>query len=34
MARNGAQLITTGAVRPVDEQVARWAAVDHAAVRG
>jgi predicted Zn-dependent peptidase len=33
MARNGAQLITTGAVRPVDEQVARWAAVDHAAAR-
>jgi predicted Zn-dependent peptidase len=33
MARNGAQLITTGAVRPVDEQVARWAAVDQAAAR-
>ena len=32
MARNGGQLITTGAVRPIDEQVARWAAVDQAAV--
>ena len=28
MARNGAQLITTGTVRDIDEQVARWAAVD------
>ena len=28
MARNGAQLITTGTVRAIDEQVARWAAVD------
>ena len=27
------QLITTGAVRPIDEQVARWAAVDQDAVR-
>ena len=33
MARNGAQLITSGSVRPVDEQVARWAAVDHVAVK-
>jgi predicted Zn-dependent peptidase len=33
MARNGGQLITTGAVRPIDEQVARWAKVDQAAVR-
>ncbi len=32
MARNGGLLLTTGAVRPVDEQVARWAAVDQAAV--
>ena len=32
MARNGGQLITTGSVRPIDEQVARWAAVDQAAV--
>ncbi len=32
MARNGGQLITTGFVRPIDEQVARWAAVDQAAV--
>jgi predicted Zn-dependent peptidase len=33
MARNGAQLITTGVVRAIDEQVARWAAVDQAAAR-
>jgi predicted Zn-dependent peptidase len=33
MARNGAQLITTGFVRPIDEQVARWAAVDQAAAK-
>jgi predicted Zn-dependent peptidase len=33
MARTGALLITTGEVRPVAEQVARWAAVDQAAVR-
>jgi predicted Zn-dependent peptidase len=33
MARNGGQLITTGFVRPIDEQVARWAAVDHIAVK-
>jgi predicted Zn-dependent peptidase len=32
MARNGGQLITTGSVRPIDEQVDRWAAVDQAAV--
>ena len=31
MARNGTQLITMGAVRPVADQVARWAAVDSAA---
>lgn len=33
MARNGGLLLTTGEVRPIDEQVARWAAVDQAAVR-
>ena len=33
MARNGAQLITTGTVRAIDEQVARWAAVDQDAAR-
>jgi predicted Zn-dependent peptidase len=33
MARNGGQLITTGSVRPIDEQVARWAAVDQVAVK-
>ena len=33
MARNGGLLITTGAVRPIDEQVARWAAVDQTAVK-
>lgn len=33
MARNGAQLITTGTVRAIDEQVARWAAVDQVAAR-
>ncbi len=33
MARTGGQLITTGAVRPIAEQVARWAAVDQAATR-
>jgi len=32
MARSGGQLLTMGAVRPIDEQVARWAAVDQAAV--
>ena len=32
MARNGGLLLTSGAVRPIDEQVARWAAVDQAAV--
>jgi hypothetical protein len=33
MARTGAQLITTGEVRPIADQVARWAAVDQTAVR-
>ncbi|MEI7548381.1 MAG: insulinase family protein, partial [Actinomycetota bacterium] len=33
MARSGGLLITTGEVRPIDEQVARWAAVDQNAVR-
>jgi predicted Zn-dependent peptidase len=33
MSRLGGMLITTGAVRPVDEQLARWSAVDHDAVR-
>jgi len=33
MARNGGQLITTGSVRPIADQVARWAAVDHVAVK-
>ncbi|MDP2293674.1 MAG: pitrilysin family protein [Actinomycetota bacterium] len=33
MARNGGLLLTTGTVRPIDEQVARWAAVDQTAVR-
>jgi predicted Zn-dependent peptidase len=33
MARSGGLLITTGEVRPIDEQVARWAAVDQDAVR-
>ncbi len=33
MARNGAQLVTNGFVRPIEEQVARWAAVDHAAAK-
>ena len=32
MARNGGLLLTTGAVRPIDEQVARWATVDQTAV--
>jgi predicted Zn-dependent peptidase len=32
MARSGGLLLTTGEVRAVDEQVARWAAVDQAAV--
>ncbi|MBI4882797.1 MAG: insulinase family protein [Actinobacteria bacterium] len=31
MSRTGGQLITTGAVRPIEEQVARWASVDQAA---
>jgi predicted Zn-dependent peptidase len=34
MGRTAGQLITTGTVRPIDEQVARWAAVDQDAVRG
>ncbi|MBI4933762.1 MAG: insulinase family protein [Actinobacteria bacterium] len=34
MGRTAGQLITTGKVRPIDEQVARWAAVDQDAVRG
>ncbi len=33
MSRTGGLLLTTGEVRPIDEQVARWAAVDQAAVR-
>jgi predicted Zn-dependent peptidase len=33
MARNGGQLITMGFIRPIDEQVARWAAVDQVAVK-
>ncbi|MEN9644558.1 MAG: hypothetical protein RL238_1227 [Actinomycetota bacterium] len=33
MARTAGQLITTGTVRAIDDQVARWAAVDHDAVR-
>ena len=33
MARTGGLLITTGDVPGVDEQVAKWEAVDHAAVR-
>jgi predicted Zn-dependent peptidase len=33
MARNGGQLITTGKIRPIADQVARWAAVDQAAVK-
>jgi predicted Zn-dependent peptidase len=33
MARNGGQLITTGSIRPIAEQVARWATVDQAAVK-
>ncbi len=33
MARNGGQLITTGSVRPIADQVARWAAVDQTAVK-
>ncbi len=33
MARTGGQLITMGAVRPIAEQVARWAAVDQPATR-
>jgi len=32
MARTGGQLITTGTVRSIPDQVSRWAAVDHAAV--
>jgi len=32
MARTASQLITTGRVRSIDEQVARWAAVDQDAV--
>jgi predicted Zn-dependent peptidase len=33
MARNGGQLITTGSIRPIAEQVDRWAGVDQAAVK-
>ncbi len=33
MARNAGLLCTVGSIRPVDEQVARWEAVDHAATR-
>ena len=33
MARNGGQLITTGSIRPIGEQVERWAAVDQTAVK-
>ena len=33
MSRHGGLLVTTGEVLPVEEQVARWAAVDQAAVR-
>jgi predicted Zn-dependent peptidase len=33
MARNGGQLITMGFVRPIADQVARWAAVDQQAAR-
>ncbi len=33
MARTAGQLITTGAVRGIDEQVQRWAAVDHDAAQ-
>jgi predicted Zn-dependent peptidase len=33
MARNGGLLITTGAVRPIADQVERWAAVDQTAVK-
>jgi predicted Zn-dependent peptidase len=32
MARTASQLITTGRVRSIDDQVARWAAVDQDAV--
>ncbi len=34
MARLGGLLVTTGEIRPVAEQVARWEAVDQEAVRG
>jgi predicted Zn-dependent peptidase len=33
MARNGALLITTGSIRPIAEQVERWAAVDQTAAK-
>jgi predicted Zn-dependent peptidase len=33
MARNGGQLITSGSIRPIDEQVARWAAVGQTDVK-
>lgn len=33
MARNGGQLITTGSIRPIAEQVQRWAAVEQPAVK-
>jgi predicted Zn-dependent peptidase len=33
MARNGGQLITAGSIRPIADQVARWAAVDQTAVK-
>jgi len=32
MARNGGLMVTAGTVRPVEEQVARWAAVDRSVV--
>ena len=33
MARNGSQLITSGTIRSIEEQVERWARVDQAATR-
>ena len=33
MARNGALMMTYGSIRPIDEQVDRWARVDQQAVR-
>ncbi|MFZ9630032.1 MAG: M16 family metallopeptidase [Ilumatobacteraceae bacterium] len=32
VGRTGGLLVTTGSVRPIDEQVSRWASVDHDAV--